>query len=265
MFPFQPIDISKLSYAAVWDIIAPLFPGATIALGWLYGHPSIWINLHDERVLKIAMALVAAYIAGFVILYVAAFVIGLVALAVLIRQTEFHEPWKNIEWRRLASQFLGPELSPPVDEPPSVPPQQSLPFTDSKSLSEAINESWAKRMAPHTFQTRWGRWFEILKARFPIPQNPRQEYVNVYLSILNSTGWAGLISAYISSTHVNWLIWSGCVLTIIVSNVSFSLNLKQQQYPDPSGDYLAAEMLKAIETRKSTAESLNRITESARD
>jgi CHAT domain-containing protein len=62
MFPFQPIDLSKLSYATVWSTVAPLFPGATIALGWLYGHSSFWSSLHDERAVKIVAALVAMYI-----------------------------------------------------------------------------------------------------------------------------------------------------------------------------------------------------------
>jgi len=55
MFPFQQIDLSKLSYAAVLDIVAPILPGGTIALGWLYGHQEVWSNLHDERILKIVL------------------------------------------------------------------------------------------------------------------------------------------------------------------------------------------------------------------
>jgi hypothetical protein len=39
MFPFQPIDLSKLSHATALDILAPIFPGGTIALGWLYSAP----------------------------------------------------------------------------------------------------------------------------------------------------------------------------------------------------------------------------------
>ena len=41
------------------------------------------------------------------------------ALAVLIRRTTVYEPWQNTEWRKLASTFLGPELSPPIEEIPS--------------------------------------------------------------------------------------------------------------------------------------------------
>jgi hypothetical protein len=62
-------------------------------------------------------------------------------------------------------------------------------------------------------------------------------------------GWAGLISVYISSRRVGWLVWFGRVLTITVSHVLFTLNLSQQQHPDSSGDQLAAEILKAIEGR----------------
>ena len=85
--------------------------------------------------------------------------------------------------------------------------------------------------------------------------NPQQLFANLYFSILNSIGWAGLISVYISSTHVGWLFWFACVLTIAISHISFTVSLKQQQYPDPSGDQLAAEILKAIETRALDARS----------
>jgi len=255
MFPFQPIDLSKLSYAAVLDMLAPLLPGGTIALGWLYSHPALFGNLHDERSLKITLAGFVVYVVGFVMLQLTAFIMAGVALAVLIRKTEIHEPWRNIEWRRLVSKFLGAELSPPLEEPPAEVPDQPLPFTNAENLSKAIGENWAKRMAPNNFRLRWDRWYEILKARFPVPQNDQQAFANLYFSTLNSIGWAGLISAYISSRHVGWLIWSACMLTIIFSHVSFALNFKQQQYPDPSGDYLAAEMLKAIEARGSGANS----------
>lgn len=255
MFPFQPIDLSKLSYATVLDILAPIFPGGTIALGWLCSHEAVWSNLRDERTLKIVVAVFAVYVVGFVMVYLTTFELGVVALAVLIRKTEIHEPWKNIEWRRLASKFLGTELSPPAEEPPSETPEQSPPFTNAESLSKTIKDNFAKRMAPHNFQLRWQRWYEILRARFPMPQNPQQAFANLYFSKLNSIGWAGLISAYVSFKHVGWLVWLACVLTIIVSHVSFTLNLKQQQQPDPSGDQLAAEILKAIEARDSDAVS----------
>ena len=73
MFPFQQLDLSKLSYATVLDIIAPVLPGGTIALGWLYGHPEVWSNLHDERTLKIVVSGFAIYVLGFVVLYLSTF------------------------------------------------------------------------------------------------------------------------------------------------------------------------------------------------
>jgi hypothetical protein len=253
MFPFQPIDLSKLSYATILDIVAPMFPGGTIALGWLYSHEAVWSNLREEKTLKIIVAVFVTYIVGFLMVYVTAFELGGVALAVLIRKPVIHEPWRNSEWRRLASKFLGTELSPPVEEPPLVPPEQPVSFTNAEKLSETIEQDFAKRMAPHNFQLRWQRWYDILRVRFPMPQNPQLAFANLYFSTLNSIGWAGLISVYISSRDVGWLVWFGCVLTIAISHVSFALNLSQQQHPDPSGDQLAAEILKAIEGRDADA------------
>ena len=155
MFPFQPIDVSKLSYAAVLDILAPILPGGIIAVGWLYSHSAVWGNLHDERSLKIILAGFVIYVVGYVMAYLTAFEMAGVALAVLIRKTEIHEPWKNAEWRRLAFQFLGEELSPPLEEPPGEPPEKPLSFMNAESLSKAIDENWAKRMAPQ-FPTPMG-------------------------------------------------------------------------------------------------------------
>lgn len=255
MFPFQQIDVSKLSYAAVLDIIAPILPGGTIALGWLYGHQEVWGNLHDERTLKIVIAGFAIYVVGFVMLYLSIFELGAVALAVLIRKTTMCEPWKNSEWRRVASTFLGSELSPPVEEPLAEPLEPSVPVTNAESLSKTIKENFAKRMAPLNFQLRWQKWYEILRVYFPAPQNPQLAFGNFYFSVLDSIGLAGLVSAYISHKHVGWLVWSTCILIVGVANVSFTLNFSQQQTPDSSGDQLAAELLKAIKSRDLGARS----------
>ncbi len=42
------------------------------------------------------------------------------------------------------------------------------------------------------------------------------------------------------------MIYLACSLTIVISHVSFTLSVNQQQRPDPSGDQLAAEILRAV-------------------
>lgn len=250
MFPFQQIDLSKLSYAAVLDIVAPILPGGTIALGWLYGHQEVWSNLHDERILKIVIAGFAIYVMGFVVLYLSTFELGVAALAVLIRSTTVYEPWKNSEWRRVASAFLGAELSPPVDDIPIEPPRdESAGTTNVEKLSETIRNNFARAMAPHNFQARWQKWYDVLRVYFPAPQNPQLAFGNFYFSVLNSIGLAGLASAYICHRHVNWLVWLTCVVTIAIAHISFIASFSQQQHPDSSGDQLAAEILKTIRSR----------------
>lgn len=255
MFPFQPIDLSKLSYAAVLEVVAPFLPGGTIAIGWLCSHATVLSQLHDERILKIIAATFVVYVVGFVISFLTTFELGTVALLWLIRTTEIHEPWKNSEWRKVASKFLGTELSPPTDEPPSEPAKDPLPVTNAESLSKALQENWSKRMAPLTFRLQWQKWYEMLKARFPVPPNPQQAIASQYFSILTSIGWSGLIVSCLCPGRIVWPVWLACGLTILVSHVWFTLNLKQQLQPDPSGDQLAAEILKAIETRDLNSES----------
>ena len=246
MFPFQPIDLSKLSYTAVFDTLAPMLPGGTIALGWLYGHPSVWANLQDEKTLKVMVAVFAVYIVGLAMIYLTSFEMSAVAFAVLIRKTQTDEPWRNVEWRRLASAFLG-ELSPPVEEPQADSSSQTQ-VIKAETVSKNIKENFEKRMAPLNFQRQWERWYEILKVRFQAPAGPQQAFANLYFSTLNSLGWAGVIAAYISFSHVGSLLWAACILTIVVSHVSFTLSFNQQQHPDPSGNQLAAEILRAVET-----------------
>ncbi len=251
MFPFQ-IDLSRLSYIAVWEtIVAPMLTGGTIALGWLYAREGVWGSLHDEMVLKIVVAVFAVYVVGTVVLYLSAFELAAVALAVLIRQTESIEPWKNREWRRLASKFLGEELSPPVEEPQAAPPtRQSQPAMGAERLSRIIDENFAKGMAPLNFQLRWQKWHGVLKAYWAAPTDPGQSFGHSYFASLNSIGWAGFVAAYMCG-NANWLVWLACALTIVVSHIFFTLNLSQQRNPDPSGEKLAAEILRAIKSHNS--------------
>jgi hypothetical protein len=250
MFPFQQLDLSKLSYATVLDIIAPVLPGGTIALGWLYSHPEVWSNLHDERTLKIAVVGFVVYVLGFVVLYLSTFELGAVALAVLIRRTTVYEPWQNIEWRKLASTFLGPELSPPIEDIPLEPPREEPSATNVEKLSATIKNNFARAMAPHHLQVRWQKWYDVLRVYFPAPQNAQLAFGSFYFSVLNSIGLAGLVSACISQRHVCWLVWLVCVLAIVVSHVSFVTGFSQQQNPDSSGDQLAAAILTAIKSRE---------------
>jgi hypothetical protein len=152
------------------------------------------------------VAVFAVYVVGFVMIYLTSFEMRAVALAVLIRKTQIDEPWRNPEWRKLASAFLG-ELSPPVEEPPADSSSQ-IQVTNPETLSKSIKENFENRMAPLNFQRQWQRWYEILKVRFQTPPGPQQAFANLYFSILNSLGWAGLIAAYISLAHVGWLSWA---------------------------------------------------------
>ncbi|HEX7896033.1 MAG TPA: hypothetical protein VF447_17670, partial [Terriglobales bacterium] len=192
------------------------------------------------------IAVFIVYVLGFVVFYLAAFELAAVALAVLIRRTQIYEPWKSTEWRRLASRFLGNELSPPVEEPPRAPAESVL-AAGAKNLMESLKENHSARMAQLEFQQRWQKWYDILKVRFPVGPSSQQTSANTYFSVLNSVGWAGLIAAYVSSGRLGLPVWAGSILTIVVSHVSFTLNFSQQQHPDASGDHLAAEILKAIE------------------
>ncbi len=209
MLPVQ-LDLTKLSHPIVFNAIAPIFPGGIIALGWLYGHEAFWGNLHDERALKIIAVGFAIYIIGTVITYLSEFDLGFVALLAMIAVADKTESSKNSEWRKLASKFLGPDLSPPLEEQP----------------------------------LRWRKWHDILSVYFPVTKNFQSMFGSFYFTTLNSIGWAGLVSAYISSKYVSWLIWTSCGVVIAISHVTYPIHFAKQY--SESTDQLTAEILKAI-------------------
>jgi hypothetical protein len=154
---------------------------------------------------------------------------------------------------------LGSELSPPLDDPPAEAPKIEIPSKNAQGLFKSIAEGHARRLAHLAVRFAWQKWYDILRIYFPPTKNPQQTFVNFYFSVLNSIGWAGLIPAYISrhisQRHVSWLIWFGILLLLGASHFLLIANLWQEQHPDPSGDQLAAEILKAIMARDSGARS----------
>ena len=219
MLPVQ-LDLSKLSHPILPNIVVPILPGGIIALGWLFGHEAVWGSLHDERTLKIIAVGFAIYVIGMVLSYLSEFELALAL--VLVVSPGWSDLSTNSEWRKLASEFLGSELSPPHEEPLS---------------QQQCDDSWKK-------------WYGILSAYFPVTKNFVQVFGSFYFRTLNSVGWAGLLSAYICSRHVNWMIWAGCGLAIAISHVTYPLNFLKQAYD--SRDQLTAEILKAIKNSQLT-------------
>jgi len=247
MFPFQQIDLSKLSYGAVLDIVAPTLPGGLIALGWLWSHTTLLATLREERALKIVIVGFVIYVTGIVANYLTSIELVTVSAIVLIKRARIYDsPWVNAEWRKLASKFLGPDLSPPLEDTPEPKTEEPTGLSNFEKLSRVINEDFRRAMAPVQFRTRWQSWYEILAVYFPMSKTPQQSFADFYFSTLNSIGWSAVIAAFVSPRHGHWTIWIIGILTIALSHFAFNVNLELQRNPDPSGNQLAAEMLKAI-------------------
>lgn len=250
MFPFQQIDLSKLSYAAVLDIVAPTLPGGLIALGWLWRHGDLFSALHDERALKFLIAGFVIYVTGIVANYLTTMELVAFTTIFLIKKMKVPDsPWVNTEWRNLAAKFLGPDLSPPLEDvqPPQV--QQPEHISAFEKLSLTIQENFRRSGAAIKFRSNWETWYEILRAYFPASRTPQQGFADFYFATFNSIGWACLIAAYLAPRHGHWSIWMAGLLTIVASHFSFTVNMEQQHNPDPSGIKLAAEMMKALKSQ----------------
>lgn len=250
MFPFQQIDLSKLSYAAVLDIVAPTLPGGLIALGWLWRHSDLFYSLHDQRALNFVIAAFVIYVTGILTNYLTTVELaGFSTIFLIMRMKIYDSPWVNAEWRKLAAKFLGPDLSPPLED--IQPPQPAEPehLSALQKLTRATRELFRRSEATMKFKSNWETWYEILRAYFPADKTPQQWFADFYFATLNSIGWACLIAAYLSPRHGHWLIWIVGILTIVASHFAFTVNIEQQHNPDPSGTKLAAAMLKALKSQ----------------
>jgi hypothetical protein len=250
MLPFQQIDLSKLSYGAVLDILAPTLPGGVIALGWLWSHNALLASVREERALNVVIAGFVIYLTGIVANYLTSMELVGVSVIVLIKRAKVYDPpWVNTEWRKLASKFLGPDFSPPLEDTAEPKTEEPTHPSNFEKISWAIKENFRRAMAPVQFRSRWQTWYEIMAAYFPISKSPQQSFADFYFATLNSIGWCVLIAAFVAPQHGHWTIWVIGTLTIALSHFAFAVNFEQQRNSDPSGNQLAAEMLKAIKNR----------------
>jgi len=246
VFPFQ-IDLSKLSYAVAIDILAPFIPGGVVALAWAARHENVWIYLHEDKAIKLVIAVFSIYVVGFVILYLSLFELAAIAFVALLKAESTFEPWKDIEWRKLASAFLGPSLSPPIE----VPSQQSnvQPAGNAEELQKFLAQSFSDANLRVSTEGAWRKWYEVLKVYFP-PANPYGSPVfTAYVSTLQSIGWAGLIAAWVYGGRLHWAIWLACLVIIAVGQSYAVYNLKFSYNPDPSGYQLSAQLLRQIKNQ----------------
>jgi hypothetical protein len=210
MLPFQ-LNTSKILHPVVLGIVEPIFPGGVVALGWLCAHSDVWGHLRDERTLKVISLAFAIYVIGIVITFLNNFVLSFLAIVCLI-------PWRsdrsrNRDWRSLAIRFLGPEVSPPLED-----------------TAEA--------------DRRWSDWYQILNTYFANPVKFPQEFASFYFRMLASIGWAGLIAAWICRQEASWLIWGACFSVILTAYPVGVLNFLKDRIE--STNELTAQLLRAV-------------------
>jgi hypothetical protein len=238
-------DISHLSLGSVVDLLIPLLPGGLIVIGWTYSHPAFLNSIHDGMVLKVAALVLMAYCVGLGLTLLSSFV--LVALA--IRGTRIpasDEVWKEMEWRKLAHEFLGEKLSPPL-----VRPISQTPMGIANTAPEDFEE--AKRKRTELFESlktdgEWYKWYQILQECFPEPASANDTAGQKLIIVVYALGWAGLVGMYLSGKP-HWLIGAICGLIIGACSV-YGFRFMYKADTDPGGYKLSAKLLASIKSQK---------------
>jgi hypothetical protein len=125
MMPDIKLDFSRITYSSVLEIVAPIIPGATLAVGTLILNPQLAARLLSNPYLgyrsRIVLAILVSYIAGMLLnllvsynSYAAGYLFGYTFRSKLFK--ELPTPWRNLHWRRMARTFLGDDLAPSTDD-----------------------------------------------------------------------------------------------------------------------------------------------------
>jgi hypothetical protein len=238
-------DISHLSLGSVVDLLTPVLPGGLIVVGWVYSHPAFRSGILRDLITKASVLLFIAYCLGLALTLLSSFI--LVALAV--RGTGIpasDEVWKEMEWRKLAHEFLGEKLSPPL-----VRSMLQLPFISANAAPEDFEKASkerAERAESMKIDGEWYKWYQILREYFPEPPSASDLEGQKLIVVVYALGWAGLTGMYLSGKP-HWLIWTICGLIIGACSV-YGFKFMYKADNDPGGYKLSAKLLASIKGQR---------------
>jgi hypothetical protein len=262
------IELSRISYPETVHWLAPVIPGGVLVTGVLLTRNPIEAAFYGQSQIapgaKVAIALFAVYVSGFVLSNIVRIIEYLLGYALGYwagsKQSSLPqmEPSTNKDWRRAARKLIGDDLAPSTDEV-----YNSVIHETAKKVAEAISDNQARQEALwnielHHLNIRisdgeWYRWYQILKQYFDKP-NPDLAVGLSTLLTLQTTGWVGIILLLITPLQ-HWFIWAICIISIILG---FAGEIAQWAFGtvgDQWGHKLTADILQEVKSREAGTSS----------
>jgi hypothetical protein len=230
--PDIKLDFSRVSYPSVLEVVAPIVPGAILAVGTLILNPQLAGRLLSNPYLgyrsRIVAAVFLSYFAGLLLNLIVSYgsfftgyVIGFAAKDKLFKNMP--TPWRTIHWRRVARVFLGNDLAPSTDD------FYFKEMHDAEVMKAELIEDPQQKAAQRKFvqdnflpksiaDNEWYWWYEVLGKYFAIQQwwAPPSQY---FLGMLHTASWSVVLLMALNHRH-HWLAWVFCALGIFFGNLS---------------------------------------------
>lgn len=226
MWPFR-IDLGRVSYARSLEAVAPLLPGGVLVIGILSTWPEVFSRLFGTPpgyYVAIASTVLVAYAIGFVLMYLAsALAYGVLgALSQFMAFEKGHRILaKNLQWRKVAAEFLGERLAPDTQAPFYEESfKLALKMAESESdeyeRAKKVKEIWLKQLPLKQADFEWESWYDILQEYFAGVRTIIDESAHVVIIIIHSVGWSTVFLWIISPQLRHPLVIVVSLLAIVL-------------------------------------------------
>ena len=199
-----------------YGFLTPLAPGGIIVFGLLFFRPGLSEGLASYphvfgSATPAVLACFFSYVIGACVLSLLStfveWVVGLVRKDVGIFNASGSAGLQA--WRIVATEFLGPKLSPPLvgiskerfdEERAKI---DALPDNVSDKLLQKLE--LARQPSKSTVDLDWQTWYSVIDDYFRIRR--ANEFSSEYIPALHASGWAASLVFTLATRRVHWALW----------------------------------------------------------
>ena len=246
MLPEIHVNFGPVTFERIYQIFLPLIPGGTLVGGLILAYPQ---RVHDAEVTiglgrysRVAVLACSIYLVGF-ILY--GFSLMISANCTVFLSNIVYKFWppnrpneaasKSWVWRRVASEFLGPSLSPSASTVPGAPPA-------------------------YTFDVEWRDLYNILQdyiLRGVVILTNEFFLVFAYLQV---TGWALFYLYWKTPLRGHWsVLVVSATLILSTAPVTFTTNYFYWKYDRLTPWDFLARLINEIKIREKSSAPTSQI------